>query len=107
MLLLWSGSLISLVGMGVKHTKDAADPEGRGIQSGGASPAFARVEWLRERRLARPDVCRRSRVSASGFQLRVHLTDESLAGGPDFLDLRIEIGGDLGRHHVVLALPLR
>jgi hypothetical protein len=46
------------------------------------------------------------RGSASGLQLCVHLADESIARHPDFLHLRIEIGGHLGRHDLVFALAL-
>src|SRR5947207_3633018 len=41
-----------------------------------------------------------------GLELLIHLADEPLAGHAGFLDLRIEIGGDLRRDDLVLALAL-
>src|SRR5258705_5744648 len=44
--------------------------------------------------------------SARRFQFRVYLPDEPLACGSHFLDLGVEVGGDLGRDDLFLALPL-
>src|SRR5215470_5096425 len=49
---------------------------------------------------------RSSCASARPLQLRVHLSDEPIAGHPNFLHLWIEIGRDFGGNYLVFAFAL-